>query len=201
MSKRCPRTQPTRPLLSQRTHPSPSHPSPISIALASYPLYIKLGKAVDRYTAEDAEHVEHGVIEHGCVGRDIARAELRSSGTKIGCCTVFRCIRYRLVKLHVDDHQSRDGASNASERYFERLSSVLGRAGNGLAFGRFVIFLVSSMSSAGQATPPTSKVQSIIDALADYAILQLEKVFDESPITLTNIEVAIAVSSTASAQQ
>jgi hypothetical protein len=61
---------------------------------------------------------------------------------------VFRCIRYRLVKLQVDDHQSRDGASNACERYFGRLISVrvLGRAGNGRAGngGSFVIFQVSS---------------------------------------------------------
>ena len=32
---------------------------------------------------------------------------------------VFRCIRYRLVKLQVEYHQSRDGASHdhVSERY------------------------------------------------------------------------------------
>jgi hypothetical protein len=85
------------------------------------------------------------------------------------------------------------------------------------------------MSSTGQATSPTSNIHFIINALADYAkeigidlfktpfarqpersnslevILQLlqrrEKVFDESPISIPNIEVAIGDSSTASARQ
>jgi hypothetical protein len=85
------------------------------------------------------------------------------------------------------------------------------------------------MSSTGQATSPTSNVHFIINALANYAkeigidlpknpfvpmleqsnlleaiFQQLhgqENIFDESPIVIANIVVAIGDSSTASAQQ
>jgi len=50
------------------------------IAFASYPLYLKLDTAMDRYAAGHAGHGEDGMVEHRRAGRDIARADLAEEG-------------------------------------------------------------------------------------------------------------------------